>query len=137
MRSRRRKAAATASTPQPRMRRLQSRLFDGEDVILVVRPSRLARLPHYILTLGLYGFWRRRDESVLTDQRILLGKGIVRRDERSIGLHRVHDVSVARRALYSYADVTIDDRGRLSVKRIGPIKPNAARQFAREILHRR
>ena len=63
---------------------------------MVVRPSRLARLPRYVVTLGLYGFWRKRDESVLTDQRILLGKGIIRRDERSIPLGRVDDVSVVR-----------------------------------------
>jgi hypothetical protein len=118
-------------------RSLQARLFPDEEIVLVVRPSRLAKIPQYVVTLGLYGFWRRRDESVLTDQRILFGKGIVRRDERSIGLHRVHDVSVARRAYFSYADVTIDDRGRHVVKRIGPIPPNAARRFSREILQRR
>ena len=87
--------------------------------------------------LGLYGIWRKRDESILTDQRILLGKGVIRRDERSIGLHRVQDVSVAHRAFYSYADITIDERGRPAVKRIGPITPNAARRFSREILRRR
>src|SRR5436190_11326693 len=114
-------------------RSLQARLFDDEEVVLIVRPSRLARIPQYILTLGLYGLWRRRDESVLTDQRILLGKGIVRRDERSIGLHRIQDVSVARRAFYSFADLTIEERGRSAVRRIGPITPNAARRFTREI----
>ena|SRR5436190_14097928 len=139
MARRKRKAAATeTASPQPHMRRsLRARLFDGEEVVLVVRPSRVARIPLYIVTLGLYTFWRRRDESVLTDQRILLGKGIIRRDERSIGLHRVQDVSVAHRGFYSYADVTIDERGRAAVKRIGPITPNASRRFTREILRRR
>jgi len=118
-------------------RSLQARLFDGEEVVVVVRPSRVARIPRYILTLGLYGIWRKRDESILTDQRILLGKCLIRRDERSIGLHRVQDVSVAHRAFYSYADITIDERGRPAVKRIGPITPNAARRFSREILRRR
>ena len=137
MTSRRRKKAAAAS-PQPRMRRsLQARLFDGEEVVVVVRPSRVARIPRYILTLGLYGIWRKRDESILTDQRILLGKGVIRHDERSIGLHRVQDVSVAHRAFYSYADITIDERGRPAVKRIGPITPDASRRFSREILRRR
>jgi hypothetical protein len=118
-------------------RSLRARLFDGEAVLLVVRPSRVARIPRYIVTLGLYGLWRRRDESVLTDQRILLSRGVVRRDERSIALHRVQDVSVAHRAFYSYADITIDERGRSAVKRIGPITPNAARRFSRELLRRR
>ena len=137
MTSRRRKKAAAPSSP-PRMRRsLHARLFDDEQVLVVVRPSRVARIPRYIVTLGLYGIWRKRDESILTDQRILLGKGVVRRDERSIGLHRVQDVSVAHRAFYSYADITIDERGRPAVKRIGPITPNAARRFSREILRHR
>lgn len=137
MRRRARRRAAAATRPSPRLgRALRARLFDDEEVVVVVRPSRFARLPFYVLTFGLYGLWRKRDETVLTDQRILLGKGIVRRDERSISLGRVDDVSVARRAHYSFADLTIQDRGHPFVKRVGPISPRSARLFSREILRR-
>ena len=76
---------------------------------MVARPGRLATLPKLVLTLGLYSFWRRRDTSVLTDQRILLGTGIVRRRERSIPLAVIDDVTFARRGINSYADVTFRD----------------------------
>jgi len=49
----------------------------------------------------------------------------------------VQDVSVARRALFSYADLTIDHRGRPAAMRIGPMAPSMARRFSREILRRR
>ena len=69
--------------------------------MLVARPGRLATLPKFVVTLGLYSIWRKRDTSVLTDQRILLGKGIVRRSERAIPLSNVDDVTFARSGLSS------------------------------------
>jgi hypothetical protein len=112
-------------------------LFEGEEVLIVARPGRLATLPRYVLTLGLYGFWRKRDTSAVTDRRILLGKGLIRRDENSIPLSMVEDVSVARRGLYSYADVTVERRGRTMLTRVGPLTPHAARRFSKEILQHR
>lgn len=134
MRSRRRKSPEAQPSGG---RSLRAQLFDDEDVVMVARPGRLATLPRYLATLGLYGPWRKRDTSVLTDQRILLGKGILRREERSIPLDRVHDVTLARRGLYSYVDLTIDQQGRSAMRRIGPITPSSAHRFAKEILRRR
>ena len=105
-------------------------------MIVVTRPGRLASLPKYLATLGLYGLWRKRDTSAVTDQRVLLAKGIVRRDERSIPLSHVEDIAVARRGLYSYALLTIKHRGSTAVERIGPMPPRAARRFAKEIARR-
>ena len=101
---------------------------------MVTRPGRLASFPKYLATLGLYGFWRKRDTSAITDQRVLLANGIVSRDERSIPLSNVDDVSVARRGLYSYVNLTISQRGSTVAQRVGPMPPRAARRFAREIL---
>jgi hypothetical protein len=126
----------TAQVPR-RERALQSRLFDDEELLAVARPGRLATFPRYLVTLGLYGAWRKRNTSTLTDQRVLLGKGIIRRDERSIPLSNVDDVSVARRGLYSYVDLTIMQRGRPSTQRIGPMPSRSARRFARDILRHR
>jgi hypothetical protein len=118
-------------------RSLQASLFDDEQVKVVARPGRLASFPRYLVTLGLYGSWRKRNTSAITDQRVLFGKGIVRRDERSVPLGNVEDVTVARRGLYSYVDLTIAQRGRTTVQRVGPLPPRAARRFAREILRQR
>jgi hypothetical protein len=138
VRRRRRKAAETADQRlRSREPALEQSLFDDELLILVARPGRLANLPRYVLTLGLYGFWRKRNTSALTDQRVLLGRGVVRRDERSIPLPQVEDVAVARRGLYSYVDLTIAQRGWSEPERIGPLPPRAARQFAREVLRNR
>jgi hypothetical protein len=120
----------------PVERSLRAQLFDDEEVLVVARPGRLATFPRYLLTLGLYGLWRKRDTSTVTDRRILLGKGIVRRDERSIPLRHVDDVTVARRGVYSYADLRVENRGVASVKRVGPMTTGAAHRFAREILRR-
>ena len=117
-------------------RSLQHDLFDDEEVIMVARPGRLASLPRYVFTLGLYGIWRKRDTAVLTEQRILLGKGVLRREDRSIPLKRVDDVAYARRGPYSYANVLVTDRERAVVRRIGPMAPRTTRRFAREILRR-
>jgi hypothetical protein len=117
-------------------RAVRGHLFDGEEVVMVTRPGRLATFPRYLMTLGLYGFWRKRDTSAITDQRVLLGNGIIRRDERSIPLSHVDDVSVARRGLYSYVNLEIHQRGTTVVQRVGPMPPRAARRFAREILRR-
>ncbi len=117
-------------------RSLRDHIFDEEEVVLVARPGRLATLPRFVLTLGLYSFWRRRDTSVLTDQRILLGEGILRRRERSIPLAVVDDVSFARSGLNAYADVSFHGRRTSALRRIGPMTPHTARRFARETLRR-
>lgn len=117
-------------------RSLRAQLFDDEQVVIVARPGRMAMLPRYVATLGLYAFWRKRDTSVVTDQRVLFGKGIFRRDERSIPLDLVDDVRYARRGAYSYADLVVDERGRREVRRIGPMAPRLAHRFGKEILRR-
>jgi len=117
-------------------RSLRAQLFDDEEVVLVARPGRLSTFPRCVLTLGLYAIWRRRDTSVLTDQRILLGKGILRRRERSIPLSHIEDVTFARSGLNSYATLTFDDRRFDVVRRIGPMTPHTAHRFAKAILQR-
>jgi hypothetical protein len=136
MSRRRRKDRDQAAKRASVKRSLRVRLFDDEEVVLVARPSRLATFPKLVATLGLYSIWRRHDTSVLTDQRILLGKGVVHRSERSIPLARVDDVTFARSGLSSYADLTIHDGRSGAVKRIGPLTPHTAHRFARETLRR-
>lgn len=131
-----RNGRARRAERSPVDRSLREQLFDDEEVVLVARPGRMATLPQLLLTLGLYGFWRRRDTTVLTDHRILLGAGILHRRERSIPLAVIEDVSFSRSGLNAYADVTFHDGRRSSLRRVGPMAPRNARRFARETLRR-
>ena len=90
---------------------------------MIARPGRVATLPRFVLTLGLYGLWRRRDSSVLTDRRVLLGRGFVRRSERSIPLSHVDDVRFARSGLNAYADLTVEGGGTRPSSESGPCPP--------------
>jgi len=49
-------------------------LQEGESLVMVARESRWLRLPRYLITLGLYGFWRKRKTAAVTDKRLLLEK---------------------------------------------------------------
>lgn len=111
-------------------------LFPDESVVMTATPGRISTFPKYISTLGLYELWRRRNTAVVTDQRILFGSGIFQRIERSIPLKNVMDVGFTRRGFNSYAEVVVNERGRSSVKRVGPMSGSAARHFVSEILRR-
>jgi hypothetical protein len=108
----------------------------GESIVLLARPSIGAVWPKYIVTLGLYGFWRKRDVSVLTDRRVLIGKGIVRRTERSIPLRNINDAMYQRKGLFAYCEIASTMRGRTDVRRVGPLSTRQARQFTQAILAR-
>lgn len=111
-------------------------LFPDESIVVTAIPGRLSTIPKYIVTLGMYEFWRRRNTAVITDQRILFGSGIVTRSEKSIPLTKVLDVGFHRRGLNSYADVTVTDSGQRRHRLVGPMSGKAARRFVKEILRR-
>ena len=104
-----------------------------EHVRVVARPSRAATLPKYIVTLGMYGFWRKRNTAVLTDRRILMGRGIVNREERSIPLDRVYRAKFVRRGIRSYTDIDVVDGDRFRSERIGPLSRRTARKLQDEL----
>jgi Bacterial PH domain len=108
-------------------------LRPGETFLLVGHPAIVRVWPKYLLTVGLYGFWRSRDTTVLTDQRVIMGKGIVSRSERAIPMRRIQDASYARRGLTAYCEVKYEAQGRYQVARLGPFNRKTARRFAREI----
>jgi hypothetical protein len=109
----------------------------GEEILMVARPSVSAVWPKYIVTLGVYGFWRKRDISVITDRRVLVGKGIIRRTERSIPLSNIVDAVYQRRGVFAYCEVASTVRGRTDVFRVGPLSVRQARRFTTEIQARR
>lgn len=111
-------------------------LFPEEEVVTAARPSRLINFPKYVLTLGLYELWRRRNTTVVTNQRILFGSGIFNRSEQSIPLKNVMDVAFRRRGLNAYAEVFATRRGKNSVMMVGPMSDSGARRLASEIQRR-
>ncbi len=108
----------------------------GEEVVLVARPAISAVWYKYLFTLGLYGFWRSHDVSIITNRRVLVGKGIVNRKETSLPYARINDASYVRKGLYAYCEVAATLRGRGHLQRIGPLSSRQARRFTAEILSR-
>jgi hypothetical protein len=109
---------------------------DGEEVILTASPSRAANFYKYIYTLGLYGFWRKRDTAVLTSRRLLISKGVFRREEHSVSISDIDSARYTRRWLNSYALVTIGGRARRRTVELGPMSSRSARRLVGEILSR-
>ena len=124
---------ATGRRRTPKMLPMQ----DGEEVILTASPSRAANLHKYLYTLGLYGIWRKRDTAVVTSRRLLISRGVVRREEHSIAIGDIDGARYARRGLNSYAVVTIGGRARRRTEEIGPMSSRTARQLVGELLSRR
>ncbi len=110
-------------------------LFLGreEEVQRVARPSRLLSAGKYLFSLGLYGLWRRRNTAVVTNRRLLLGRGVINRRERSIPRSKILDATFTRRGLSSYTEIVVNgSRGRELV-RVGPLTPQQARKFAADL----
>lgn len=132
----------TKTKTQPDDRKTQSQpkvkgvsLRAGESVEVVGRPPLSSIWYKYLLTLGLYHIWRRRNLSILTDQRVFLGKGVWSRREQSIPLSHIEDTAFARRGLVAYCEVTSRSNGdaRPRLTRVGPLRWSVARRFDRGI----
>jgi hypothetical protein len=108
----------------------------GEEVLMVATPSRVANLHKYLITLGLYGLWRKRDTAVVTNRRLLLGKGIFRREEHSIAVADIDSAKYVRRWLNSYAQVRVGGRARRRTVQIGPVSSSDARSLVGELVNR-
>jgi hypothetical protein len=109
-------------------------LEDEERVVLRVSPPRAGTLHKYLLTLGLWAFWRKRNSSVVTNRRIMTGRGFYNREEHSIPMNFVEDVQFRRKGLNSYARVSVYNHGRRQTENIGPLTAKSARRFATAVL---
>lgn len=107
-------------------------LQKGESVVLVASPHRGATGYLYLITLGLYGIWRKRHTWVVTDRRVLVNQGILRRTERSIPISDIEDVTFIRRFVSASADLMVNVHGRRRVEHIGPVSARTARRIASE-----
>jgi hypothetical protein len=106
-------------------------LQPGESVLQVSKPSLASTWPKYVATLGLYGIWRRRRTTILTNHRLLLNSGLVRHSERSIPISRIRDAHFERKGLVGYTELVMSDAKK---ERIGPVPPKQARRLASEII---
>ena len=96
-------------------------LHDDEAVRVLASPAKGATFYKYLYTLGLYGFWRKRNTAVVTDRRMLMGRGIINREERSIPLKHVNRAKFIRRGINSYTEIDVVEGGRHHPERIGPL----------------
>jgi Bacterial PH domain len=135
--SRRREKAEQEQEPSKKLKLPRLSLQRDESVVMVARPARLSTFQRYLYTGGLYALWRKRNTSVVTSRRVLMGRGIFNRTERSIPLDHVADVIFVRRGMASYADMIVSAGERTRVERIGPLTAKAARRITAEILERR
>lgn len=75
------------------------RLHPNERVLIDILPSKWWTLGRYVFTLGLWTIWRKRHHYILTNQRIVLTKGIINKTERSAPLSRIQDAQLHRSPL--------------------------------------
>jgi hypothetical protein len=104
----------------------------GEEVRIATSPWAPALWYRYLLTLGLYGIWRRRVNFAVTNRRVVVGKGLFRRTERTLPVDRVTSATYSRGLLGAWVALSSDER-RIA-DRIGPMKPKNARSFVRAAL---
>jgi hypothetical protein len=104
-------------------------LPSGESIVMVVRPSRMLSIPKYLYTLGLYGIWRKRHVYVLTDHRLLVGRGVVTRTEDSIPTSRIEEVTFFRRGAGAYCRIVVTTHGRRRLELVGPLLARDARRL--------
>jgi len=107
------------------------RLQQGETVVLDVIPSAFWTMGKYVLSLGLWTFWRPRHHFVVTNQRVLVFRnGLLTQGEKTVPLSRIQDVAL-RRSILSGGHVVLSGAGGiLSIQSIGPLTREQAREFA-------
>ena len=111
----------------------QLKLREGERLPAVGRPALIAVWPLYVLTAGLYGAWHKRHTALLTDRRIVLGQGLINREEHTVPMEHIRRAGYSRRGMAAYCQLdTTDDRLGQPV-RIGPLSARMARRFVEEV----
>ncbi len=99
------------------------RLQPGEEIVLDLMLSPWWGFARYVFTLGLWAIWRPRHRIVVTDQRLVIVKGIINKSERSVPLARIQDVQLQTSA-FSGGAVQLSTAG-------GSLGVDAVRQLTR------
>lgn len=107
------------------------RLNPGEEILRSEIPSVWwSGWLRYPFTLGLWEVWRRRHRFILTNQRVVIRKGLLNTTERNVLLGRIQDVSLQRSILKGGWVELSSAGGVLGIERIGPLTRAGARRFA-------
>jgi membrane protein YdbS with pleckstrin-like domain len=122
-----------AQSEEEKLKKRGFTLRGQESVVMVVRPSRALSLGKYLYTLGLYGIWRKRHVYVLTENRLMTGRGLINRTETSIPMTRIEDAVFVRRGAGSHCQIVYTAHGRRRVELVGPLLAKDARRLAGEI----
>ena len=106
------------------------RLHQDERIIMDVLPSKWWTLGRYIFTLGAWAIWRQRHHFVLTNQRIVVTKGMINKSEGSAPLNRIQDAQLQRSPLTGGRIKLSTAGGPLGVDSIGPLTQADALAFS-------
>lgn len=88
----------------------------------------------FIVTFGLWHFWRKRHRWVLTDHRLIALKGIINRHEQAVPLDRIQDV-VTTASPFTGGKIRLSTAGgRLGFSFIGPVRRQRAYEVADAII---
>ena len=119
------------------LRRMSApKLQRGEQTILAAHPTGWNLAYAYLFTLGLYEVWRRATWFTVTDQRVILSKGIITRTQRSIPVDMVQDATVTTQLGIGTVFVTTAG-GQASALRLSPLTSAEAHEISDAILTQR
>jgi uncharacterized membrane protein YdbT with pleckstrin-like domain len=109
-------------------------LQEGEDVLFEAKPGSWATAGFYFWTLGLYAFWRRATHFAITDQRVIMAKGIVSKSQKTLPLDMVQDATVTTGLGVGGLNVSTAGGGQLSQLRLFPMRGEDARHMSEMII---
>ncbi len=109
------------------------RLQPGEEVVMDVLPSKWWTWPLYLWSLGLWAIWRKRHHFILSNQRVVMTKGVVSKTERTVPLDRVQDAQLVRSVVSGGRVKLSSAGGPLGFETIGPLSRAEALAFADEL----
>ncbi len=100
----------------------------GESLALSVRPRKA--VTGYLRSAGLWELNRRATRFTVTDRRLLVEEGLVRRVVTAVPLGVLQQVVVRTGPWEGWVDVSLPSSSGRRVERIGPLRSPVAREFA-------
>lgn len=84
----------------------------------------------YVWTLGLWELWRKRQQFIITNQRVIMRQGLVFQRSTSVPLDRIQDVDVTTSVLGGATIMLSSAGGLLGTEQIGPLTRDEGARFA-------
>jgi hypothetical protein len=106
----------------------------GESLAMSVRPRKVLR--SYLTSAGLWEFNRRATRFTVTDRRLLVEEGVMKRVVTAVPLAVLQHVVVRTGPWQGWVDVTFPTSSGRGRERIGPLRAPVAREFAASLARR-